>query len=107
MADESFLIGKSRVTESYLNIEKILATAKSSGSEAIHSGYGFLSENSEFSHRCEEEGLIFIGPSSSVISSMGRKMGAAAVKAAQAIGYTNAGTVEFLWMKIKIFIFWK
>ena len=41
MADESFLIGKSRVTESYLNIEKILTTAKSSGSEAIHSGYGF------------------------------------------------------------------
>ncbi|MFJ5760745.1 acetyl-CoA carboxylase biotin carboxylase subunit [Neobacillus sp. NPDC093182] len=74
MADEAYLIGGSRVAESYLNINKILEVAQASGAEAIHPGYGLLSENAEFARRCEEAGLIFIGPSPNVISKMGSKI---------------------------------
>lgn len=74
MADEAYLLGGPRVVESYLNAEKILAAAKKSGADAIHPGYGFLSENSEFARRCEEEGINFIGPSPDVISRMGSKI---------------------------------
>lgn len=73
-ADEAYLIGKPRVNESYLNIDKILEVAKSTGAEAIHPGYGLLSENPEFAKRCDEESIVFIGPSSSVISKMGSKI---------------------------------
>ncbi|MBM7552608.1 acetyl-CoA carboxylase biotin carboxylase subunit [Thalassobacillus pellis] len=75
-ADESFLIGKPRVNESYLNIEKILDTARKSGAEAIHPGYGLLSENAGFARKCREAGLTFIGPSSDVIAKMGDKVAA-------------------------------
>lgn len=74
MADESFLLGGPRVNESYLNIDNILDAAKKSGAEAVHPGYGFLSENSEFALRCKQEGLAFIGPSLEVISAMGSKI---------------------------------
>lgn len=74
MADEAFLIGGPRVAESYLNIDKILEVAKDSKAEAIHPGYGLLSENADFSRRCEEAGFIFIGPSPEVISKMGSKI---------------------------------
>ncbi len=74
MADEAYLIGGPRVSESYLNIEKIIAVAKVSGADAIHPGYGLLSENAEFASRCEQEGLTFIGPSPEVISKMGSKI---------------------------------
>lgn len=74
MADESFSLGNPHVKESYLHVDKILDVAKKSGAEAIHPGYGFLSENSQFALRCEEKGLVFIGPSPSVISSMGSKI---------------------------------
>lgn len=73
-ADEAYLIGGPRVSESYINIEKIIEVAKVTGSEAIHPGYGLLSENAEFASRCEKEGLTFIGPSPEVISKMGRKI---------------------------------
>jgi acetyl-CoA carboxylase, biotin carboxylase subunit len=73
-ADEAYLIGGSRVAESYLNINKILEVARETGAEAIHPGYGLLSENAEFARRCEEAGLIFIGPSPKVISKMGSKI---------------------------------
>ena len=62
-ADEAYFIGPSPSRESYLNIDNIIAAAKTSGADAIHPGYGFLSENAAFSDRCKQEGIIFIGPS--------------------------------------------
>ncbi|HEY3360595.1 MAG TPA: acetyl-CoA carboxylase biotin carboxylase subunit [Methanosarcina sp.] len=73
-ADEAFLIGPAPSSQSYLNMEAILAVAKSTGAEAIHPGYGFLSENPVFAKRCEEEGIVFIGPPSHVIAEMGSKI---------------------------------
>ena len=73
MADESVLIGPAESSQSYLVIDKILDAAKTTGADAIHPGYGFLSENAEFSRRCGEEGIIFIGPKPKAISMMGDK----------------------------------
>lgn len=76
MADESYLLGPSRVNESYMNMEKILHIAKDADVCAIHPGYGFLSENSEFAKKCKEENIIFIGPSATIIEKMGNKIAA-------------------------------
>lgn len=73
-ADESYLIGPPRVNESYLNIDRIIDIAQASGAEAVHPGYGLLSENASFVKRCEEAGLVFIGPESDVIAKMGSKI---------------------------------
>ncbi len=73
-ADEAYLLGGPKVAESYLNIEKIIEVAKLSNTEAIHPGYGLLSENAEFARRCEQEGITFIGPSPEVIAKMGSKI---------------------------------
>ena len=73
-ADEAYFIGASHASESYLNIDKVIDAAKQSGADAIHPGYGFLSENAKFAQRCEDEGIIFIGPSAYSISSMGDKI---------------------------------
>ncbi|AJO18438.1 acetyl-CoA carboxylase biotin carboxylase subunit [Bacillus paralicheniformis] len=73
-ADEAWLIGKPRVSESYLNIEKIIETAKKAGVCAIHPGYGLLSENSRFAERCLQENITFIGPPADVIAKMGSKI---------------------------------
>ena len=73
-ADEAYCIGKPPVAQSYLNIERILEVAKESQAEAIHPGYGLLSENAEFARRCTEKGIVFIGPSAEVIASMGSKL---------------------------------
>lgn len=73
-AHEAYLIGKAPSSESYLNIEKIIEAAKLSHAEAIHPGYGFLSENASFARRCAEEGIVFIGPSPEVIDKMGDKI---------------------------------
>ncbi|MBN8234569.1 acetyl-CoA carboxylase biotin carboxylase subunit [Halobacillus kuroshimensis] len=78
MADESYLIGKPRVNESYLNIDKILEAALKSGAEAVHPGYGLLSENAPFAQRVKEAGLTFIGPEADVIAKMGDKIAARA-----------------------------
>ena len=74
LADESVLIGPAASRESYLVVEKIIAAAKSTGAQAIHPGYGFLSENESFAKRCEEEGLVFIGPKHPAIAAMGDKI---------------------------------
>ncbi|MBM4762753.1 acetyl-CoA carboxylase biotin carboxylase subunit [Bacillus sp. B15-48] len=73
-ADEAYCVGKSPVMESYMNMNKILSVAKESGVEAIHPGYGFLSENATFANRCIKEGFVFIGPSVEVIAAMGDKI---------------------------------
>ncbi len=73
-ADEAWHIGPSTSVQSYLNIENIIAAALSSGADAIHPGYGFLSENPDFPERCREKGIIFIGPSSYAIATMGDKI---------------------------------
>lgn len=73
MADEAFLIGEPAATASYLRGDKILEVALSSGAQAIHPGYGFLSENAGFAEACEKKGVTFIGPPASAILSMGSK----------------------------------
>jgi len=73
-ADEAIHIGPPPVPQSYLNIEAILAAAKETGADAIHPGYGLLSENAAFAKRCLEAGLTFIGPTPEVIADMGDKV---------------------------------
>lgn len=74
MADEAYPIGPASVLESYLNSQAILGAAVKSGSEAIHPGYGFLSENPHFARAVQKKGLVFIGPSPEAIESMGDKL---------------------------------
>ncbi len=74
LADESVLIGPAPSRESYLVADKIIAAAKATGAQAIHPGYGFLSENEAFSKRCEDEGIAFIGPRHFSIAAMGDKI---------------------------------
>ena len=76
LADEAYPIGPAPSSESYLAINKIIETAKRSGADAIHPGYGFLAENSEFAQACEDARIIFIGPPPSAIKMMGDKMAA-------------------------------
>lgn len=73
LADEAHLIGEAPVGKSYLNMEKILQVAKESGAQAVHPGYGLLSENAAFVQQVEQAGLVFIGPRSEVIELMGDK----------------------------------
>uniref|UniRef100_A0A3B3Z6Y0 Methylcrotonoyl-CoA carboxylase subunit alpha, mitochondrial n=1 Tax=Periophthalmus magnuspinnatus TaxID=409849 RepID=A0A3B3Z6Y0_9GOBI len=73
MADEAYHIGPAASQLSYLSMEKVLEVAKKSGSHAVHPGYGFLSENTEFAEACKDAGIIFIGPPSSAIRDMGIK----------------------------------
>jgi len=73
-ADEAVLIGPPPVPQSYLNIEVIIAAAQQTGADAVHPGYGLLSENATFARRCEEAGLVFIGPKPDVIAQMGDKV---------------------------------
>ncbi|MBJ7419569.1 MAG: acetyl/propionyl/methylcrotonyl-CoA carboxylase subunit alpha [Rhodoferax sp.] len=74
LADEAVRIGPAPSRESYLLADVIIAAAKSTGAQAIHPGYGFLSENAAFSKRCEEEGIVFIGPKHHSIAAMGDKI---------------------------------
>ncbi len=73
-ADEAFLLGPPKVNESYLKVDKILEIARLTGAEAIHPGYGLLSENANFARECQKSGITFIGPSPEVIESMGSKI---------------------------------
>ncbi|WP_445292038.1 acetyl-CoA carboxylase biotin carboxylase subunit [Bdellovibrio sp. GT3] len=79
LADEAYHIGPSPSKESYLNYRKILEVAKKAGADAVHPGYGFLSENTTFAKACEEAGITFIGPTVANIESMGDKISAKAL----------------------------
>jgi 3-methylcrotonyl-CoA carboxylase alpha subunit len=78
-ADEAVRLGPAPSRESYLCVDKIIAAAKATGAEAIHPGYGFLSENAAFAQACRDAGLVFIGPSPAAITAMGSKSGAKAL----------------------------
>jgi 3-methylcrotonyl-CoA carboxylase alpha subunit len=73
MADEAILIGPPPARESYLDIARIIDAAKRSGAQAIHPGYGFLSENADFAAACEAAGIVFIGPPAAAMRAMGSK----------------------------------
>ena len=76
LADESICIGPARAKDSYLNMDNILAAALGVGADAIHPGFGFLSENAAFARKCEEAGIVFIGPSPETMEKMGDKIAA-------------------------------
>jgi acetyl-CoA/propionyl-CoA carboxylase len=78
-ADEAYHIGPAAPTQSYLNMTKIVETARKAGADAIHPGYGFLSENENFSEMCEKNGVVFIGPTSNAMEITGDKMKCKAV----------------------------
>ena len=98
MADEAEPVGPAPSAESYLRIDRILDAARKHGAEAIHPGYGFLSENAEFAAACEDAGIVFIGPSAQSIRSMGSKTAArrTAIAAGAPVvpGTDHAATVE-------------
>ena len=74
LADEAVLIGPAPSRESYLRADRIIQACKDTGAEAVHPGYGFLSENEDFARRVEEEGIAFIGPKHYSIAAMGDKI---------------------------------
>jgi propionyl-CoA carboxylase alpha chain len=104
MADERVLIGPAAAAQSYLVIENIIAAAKATGAEAVHPGYGFLSEKTEFAVALEAAGIVFIGPNAKAIAAMGDKI--ESKKAAAAAGVTtvpgNLGVIETAEAAVKV-----
>ena len=84
-ADEAVRLGPAPVGESYLDVGKILDAAKRTGAQAIHPGYGFLSENAEFAQACADHDIVFIGPKPDAIRAMGSKIEAKALMVSMAL----------------------
>jgi 3-methylcrotonyl-CoA carboxylase alpha subunit len=78
-ADEAVLLGPARARDSYLNIARVLEAARATAAEAIHPGYGFLSENAEFADACAKAGIVFVGPTGAMMTAMGSKSGSKAL----------------------------
>ncbi|WP_420130992.1 acetyl/propionyl/methylcrotonyl-CoA carboxylase subunit alpha [Rhodopseudomonas sp.] len=78
-ADDAVLLGAAKAADSYLNIARIIEAAKQTGAEAVHPGYGFLSESAEFAQACADAGLVFVGPTPEMITAMGSKSGSKAL----------------------------
>ncbi len=93
LADESVCIGPASSKESYLKIDRIIAAAEITGADAIHPGYGFLSENARFAEICVSSGITFIGPSAEVISMMGDKATARATAIANGVPITPGSDI--------------
>ncbi|MBK8695506.1 MAG: acetyl-CoA carboxylase biotin carboxylase subunit [Deltaproteobacteria bacterium] len=99
MADEAWPIGPAPARESYLDMNRVLDAAKKSGAEAIHPGYGFLSENPEFADACTRAGVVFIGPPASAMRAMGSKPAARALMSAAGVPVVpgaQPGTIDEL-----------
>jgi 3-methylcrotonyl-CoA carboxylase alpha subunit len=79
MADSAVLLGPARARDSYLNIDAVIEAARKTGAEAIHPGYGFLSENAEFAAACAKAGIVFVGPTAEMMTAMGSKSGSKAL----------------------------
>jgi 3-methylcrotonyl-CoA carboxylase alpha subunit len=79
LADEAVLLGPARARDSYLNVERLIEAARKTGAEAVHPGYGFLSENAEFAQACYDAGLVFVGPTAAMMTAMGSKSGSKAL----------------------------
>ena len=79
LADEAVLLGPARARDSYLNVERLIEAARKTGAEAVHPGYGFLSENAEFAQACLDAGLVFVGPTAAMMNAMGSKSGSKAL----------------------------
>src|SRR2546428_841840 len=85
VADEAYCVGPAAASESYLRIDRVIAAAKAAGCDAVHPGYGFLSENPAFADACEQAGIAFIGPPASAMRQMGSKTAARAKMSAAGV----------------------
>ncbi|MBI2361855.1 MAG: hypothetical protein HYV15_00510, partial [Elusimicrobia bacterium] len=103
LADEAVCIGPAPSVDSYLRVDRILAAAKSTGADAVHPGYGFLSERAHFADACAEQGVTFIGPPGKAIRALGDKLSGKAVAEAAQVpcvpGMTFSGSVDAAFLK--------
>jgi len=102
LADRAVCIGPARSTDSYLKIGTMVQAALGTGCQAVHPGYGFLSERAEFAAACEENGLIFIGPTSAQIDQVGNKLEARRIAGEALVPTTPGGPVASLDEALKL-----